>query len=248
MTLKISSICVALTVATWLPCVSQAQTVTSGPLNFETREQLQDQLRLAELKQQTGEAYLIRYRLEHGDFQDGDRIALRLTRGSASLSDTLQIREGKKLVLPQLGEISLDGVLRSELTGRIEQYLTKFLRDPDVHTAPLVRVGILGNVARPGFYYVPAELPISDVLMISGGPTPAADLDRTSVRRNGDVIIDEKNTRVALSNGMSLDLLHILAGDEISVGERRQTPWGIILPVSSAVIGLAISLANMRHR
>jgi SLBB domain-containing protein/polysaccharide biosynthesis/export protein len=232
--------CLSAVLSTGGLAVAQSSAVESHQ-NFETRAQLETQLKAAEAKGQKSDAWLMRYRLEHGDFQNGDRIAVRIIRGAAGFSDTVVLRDNKKLLLPQLGEISLEGVLRSELEAKLTEHLSKLVRDPAVRATQLVRVGILGNVVRPGFYYVPADLPISDVLMMSGGPTPIADLDRASVRRNGDVIIDEKNTRVALSNGISLDLLHMLAGDEISVGKQKQFPWGLILPVVTTVIGLGIA-------
>jgi SLBB domain-containing protein/polysaccharide biosynthesis/export protein len=236
--------CLSAALSTGRPAIAQSSTRVESRQNFETRAQLEAQLKAAEAKGQKSDAWLMRYRLEHGDFQDGDRIAVRIIRGAMTFSDTVVVRDGKKMHLPQLGDISLEGVLRSELHAKLTEELGKLIRDPAVEAISFVRVGILGNVGRPGFYYVPADVPISDVLMMSGGPTPMADLDKVSVRRNGDIIIDEKNTRVALSNGISLDLLHMLAGDEITVGSRRQIPWGFIVPAASTVIGLLFTFTR----
>jgi protein involved in polysaccharide export with SLBB domain len=226
---------------------AQTPAPAEKPLNFETRAELQALAKKAAARDDNQELYLIRYRLEHGDFQDGDRIILRVVRGSGGFSDTLVVRAGKHLQLPQVGDISLEGVLRSELVPTLSTYLGKYIRDPAVEASQLVRVGILGSVGRPGFYYFPADLPLSDVLMGAGGPTPVADLGKVSVRRNGDVIIDEKNTRTALTNGMSMDFLHMVAGDEISVGEKKPFPWGLVLPVATTVLGLALTY-HYSHR
>jgi polysaccharide export outer membrane protein len=222
---------------------SPAQSTGSAerPTNFETREELQALEKVAAANNRTQERFLIQYRLEHGDFRPGDRIILRVVRGSGGFTDTLVVRAGKLLQLPQVGDVSLDGVLRAELVPKLTAYLGKYIRDPAVDASQLVRVGILGSVGRPGFYYVRTDIPLTDVLMGAGGPTPAADLDRVSVSREGDVIIDEKNTRTALSNGMSLDLLHMLAGDEVSVGKQKQFPWGLVLPIATTVVSLAIT-------
>jgi Periplasmic protein involved in polysaccharide export len=149
--------------------------------------------------------------------------------------------------IPQVGDISLAGVLRSELVPTLSSHLGKYLRDPVVEAIPLVRVGILGNVARPGFYYAAADLPISDVLMSAGGPTPVADLGRVTVRREGQIVIDEDNTRVALREGMSMDLLHLQAGDEISVGAQKSFPWPIVIPAVSTAVGLGLTLFLRTH-
>jgi polysaccharide export outer membrane protein len=213
-------------------------------VNFETRAELEAQAKKAAATQDKPATFLIRWRLEHGDFQDGDRIIIRVVRGSSGFADTLVLRNGKQLQLPQVGDVSLDGVLRSELVAKLTDHVSKFIRDPAVQATQLVRVGILGNVVRPGFYYVPADFPLSDVLMASGGPTQSAALDRATVRRNGDVIIDENNTRAALTNGMSLDLLHMVAGDEITVGKPREINWSLIIPITSTAIGLLIAFAG----
>lgn len=222
-----------------------AQSSVEPRQNFETRAQLDSQAKAAEANRQKSEAFLIRHRLERGDFRDGDRILVRIVRAGAAFSDTVVLRNGKKLQLPEVGDVSLEGVLRSELVAKVTDHLSKFIRDPAVQATQLVRVGILGSVVRPGFYYVPADVPLSDVLMVSGGPTSVGDLDKISVRRDGDVIIDEKNTRAALTYGMSLDLLHMLAGDEISVGQQKQFSWGLILSGVSAAITLLVAYTQL---
>jgi hypothetical protein len=214
--------------------------------NFETRSELESAATAAEAKGDKREAWLIRDRLDHGDFREGDRIVIKV-QGSAGFSDTVIVRSGKRVQLPQMADLSLDGVLRSELTPRLTTHIARYLRDPVVQATPLVRVGILGSVSRPGFFYSPADLPLADVLMSAGGPTSDADLDKTSVRREGQVIIDEDNTRLALSEGMSMDMLHMEAGDEISVGQQRHLSWGVIVPTVTGILGLLIAFTQIHH-
>src|SRR5688572_12189550 len=138
--------------------------------SFETRVELVEQAKTAEAQGDQGKASLIRYRLDHGDFREGDRIVVTVP-GTGGFSDTLVVRSGKRLQLPQMADLSLDGVLRSELTPQLSTYIAKYLRDPLVRANPLVRVGVLGSVTRPGYYYVAADSPLSDLLMSAGGPT-----------------------------------------------------------------------------
>ncbi|MDP9206774.1 MAG: SLBB domain-containing protein [Gemmatimonadota bacterium] len=225
-------------------CIGQSSGSIKARLDFETRTQLEEQAKLADAKADKGDSYLIHYRLDHGDFQDGDRIVISI-RGAGGLSDTLTVRTGKRLELPQMADLSLDGVLRSELLPRLTAHVAKYLRDPVVRATPLVRVGILGTVIRPGFYYVSADLPLSDVLMSAGGPGSEADLDKVTVRRGSDVIIDDRNTRVALTEGVSLDMLHMRAGDEIDVGKQKHFNWSMVLPSAAAVLGLLITITQL---
>ncbi|MDQ6769210.1 MAG: SLBB domain-containing protein [Gemmatimonadota bacterium] len=214
--------------------------------NFETRAALESQINAAEAKGDKSEAGLIQYRLDHGDFHEGDRIVVKV-QGAAGFTDTLIVRSGKLLQLPRMPDLSLDAVLRSELTSRLTTYIGGYLRDPIVQATPLVRVGILGSVGHPGYYYAPADLPLNDVLMFAGGPTAAADLAKVSVRRKGQIIINESNSRTALSEGMSLDRLNLQAGDEISVGEQRRFNWAVIIPTVTGILGLLVAFTQI-HR
>lgn len=214
--------------------------------NFETRAALESQIKAAEAKGDKSQAGLIQYRLDHGDFHEGDRIVVKV-QGTAGFADTLVVRSGKNLQLPQMADLSLDGVLRSELSSRLTSYIGRYLRDPVVQATPLVRVGILGSVGRPGYYYEPADLPLTDVLMSAGGPTANADVAKVSVRREGQIIIDEKNTQTALNEGMSMDMLNLQAGDEISVGEQRHFNWAVIVPTVTGIVGLLVAYTQIHH-
>src|SRR5687768_12584550 len=177
--------------ATSSAVIAQSRGLDTGSRNFETRAQLEAQATAADAAGRDSEARLIRYRLERGDFPDGDRILVTV-RGGGGFSDTLTVRSGRQLQLPQLAPLSLEGVLRSELLPRLTAHLSQFLRDPVVTARPLLRVGILGQVVRPGYYYASADLPLSDVLMSAGGPASDADLTKISVRRGTQTIIDQR--------------------------------------------------------
>lgn len=222
---------------------AQSQSPVAGSRNFETRTELEAEATAAEAEGRESEAGLIRYRLERGDFQDGDRILVTV-RGAGGFSDTLTVRSGKQLELPQIAPLPLDGVLRSELLTRLSAHMGKFLRDPVVTVRPLLRVGILGRVVRPGFYYASADLPLSDVLMSAGGPAQDADISKVAVRRGGQIIIDQRDTRSALSAGRSMDMLHMQAGDEIQVGQERQFNWPIIVSAVTGLLGVLIAVTR----
>ena len=228
-----------------IPGTSAAQTglVSGANPSFETRAQLETDARTAEGEGRDLDARLIRHRLNAGDFQDGDRIFVTV-RGPGGFSDTLVVRSGRQLELPQVPPLPLTGVLRSELHPRLTAHLARFLRDPVVVARPLLRIGILGHVTRPGYYYTAADLPLTDVLMAAGGPTPEADVTKVSVRRVGEIIMDEPKTRAALTAGRSLDNLHLQAWDELQVGKRRQINWGVIIPSVTALLGLVIAVSQ----
>jgi protein involved in polysaccharide export with SLBB domain len=211
--------------------------------DLEDRSSLESQAANAEAQNRTSEAWLLRSRLQKGDFQDGDRIVVKLL-GSVTFHDTITVRAGKMLPLPKMADLPLDGVLRSELNGRLTSHLAKYLRDSNAQATPLLRLAVLGAVRAPGYYYTSADVLLSDVIMKAGGPAPNADIGKTEVRRAGSMIWSPQDTRTALSDGLSLDRLHLRAGDEVYVAEENHVNWPMIVQVGATVLGLAIALVR----
>src|SRR5258705_13425427 len=149
---------------------TSAQQTTQGTI-LATRESLRDELARLERAGTSGQgrAALIRTRLEAGDFQTGDRIVIRVE-GEPQLTDTFVVSNGPQLDLPQVGTVSLQGGLRSELKGRLQTHFAKFLRDPVVQVQPLIRLLVDGEIARPGFYAAAPQQPLADVISQAGGP------------------------------------------------------------------------------
>src|SRR5690349_5101842 len=185
------------------PGAAVAQSVPTPPAaatrsEFETRAELEEQARTAEAEHRTGEAWLLRNRLQKGDFQEGDRIVFSLhSVAFKPEAETLVVRAGKIIQMPKMDDLPLEGVLRSEFNDHFVKYLGRYLQDPEAKTLPLIRVGIQGSVGRPGYYYVSPDLVLNDVIMKAGGPAGDADLKGVTIRRGSDVIWDEAGTRTA---------------------------------------------------
>jgi protein involved in polysaccharide export with SLBB domain len=186
------------------------------------------------------EAELIRQRLAEGDLRVGDQILLDVS-GQQPLTGTFPVVSGRVIVLPELGQVTLEGVLRSELQQHLTAFIARFIRDPVVRAQTLVRIEILGSVGKPGFYTVPSDLLLSDVVMLAGGPAGSSQIDKIRIERGDEVIWDGEQTRAAVLEGLTLDQLSVRAGD------------GIIVPAASKgrlanvrnVLGLATGLTSV---
>lgn len=228
--------------------LAQAQArVTQQSKDLETRAALEQEAQAAEQNHRTGEAFLLRNRLQHGDFQDGDRIIVQLL-GSVPMSDTITVRAGKMLPLPRMDDLPLEGVLRSELNARLSSHLAKYLRDSTARATPLLRVAVLGQVGRPGFYYTPADVLLSDVLMLAGGPGGDANLNDMTIRRSGETIWNAQDTRTAVTDGLSLDRLHLRAGDEIYVPQNSHFNWSSLLQIGSIAVSAVVAIVTLSRR
>lgn len=226
-------------------CGAQAVSPAGGARpEFETRAELQAQAAAAESQHRAGEAWLLQQRLEKGDFQDGDRIIVQIQgnvlagKSPVEVPETLTVRAGKLLELPRMADLPLEGVLRSELQQRLTDHLSQYIKEPSVRATPLVRIAVLGYVARPGYIYTAADQPLSDVLMKAGGPGPDADMARVVIRRGTDVIWNSQDTHTALADGLSLDRLHLRAGDEIYIPQQHHTPWLTIASLTISTISV----------
>jgi protein involved in polysaccharide export with SLBB domain len=224
------------------PQSRQPQVQGAGAARSQTRRQLE--ARAAQLDRdprRRGEASAIRTRLRDGDFQVGDAIVLNVV-GVAQFSDTFPVRAGRVLELPEVPAIPLAGVLRSELQPHLQRQLSRYVINPTVEAHSLVRVAVAGAVARPGFYEVRPDAPISEAIMYAGGLAREGDATKMSVRRAGRVVIPENQLRDPVAMGSTLDDLSIRPGDELRVGERTRRNWLEVARTAAYVIVMATGL------
>jgi protein involved in polysaccharide export with SLBB domain len=120
----------------------------------------------------------------------------------------------------------------------MSKQLSRYIKDVRVRATPLVRLSVLGPVGKPGFFYMPSDIPLGDAVMRAGGPSGTADLNKSVIRRNTEELYDSRNTRTAMNEGLTLDQLSLRDGDSIEVGEKSTGNWGKIV----SGIGLATSL------
>ena len=177
----------------------------------------------------------IRERLRDGDFQVGDRVIVTIV-SDAVHRDTAVVRSERTLQL--LGgtiTVPVAGVLRSELQERVSAEVLKYVKAQRIETTPLMRVGVLGSVTRPGYFAFASDVPISDAIMGAGGPTATADLGRSIVRRGNQEYRSAAETSKAIAQGLTLDQFGLSAGDELVIGERRQRGAYMLLGMTGAL-------------
>jgi protein involved in polysaccharide export with SLBB domain len=165
-------------------------------------------------------AQQIRNRLERGDFQAGDRIRLQVD-SEPQLTDTFPVGPSQELVLPVVGIVSLRGVLRAELQVAMSRELGRFLRDPIVRATPLIRVSIIGEVNKPGFYLLPPASVVSDVVTAAGGPTQNAKVEKMWVERGGRRLVEGQRLQSLMAEGLTLDDANVRPGDKFVVPANR---------------------------
>ena len=161
------------------------------------------------------QADLIRERLRLGDFQAGNEIVLSIEGEGATQSDTLTVESGPLIDVPMLGPVLLHGVLRAELETHLVTEIGRFIQTPRIHARALIRVSVAGAVGRPGFYALPTNLQLSDVVTVAGGAQGGADPGQIRVERGTDELWSVEALLAPVAQGRTLDEVGLQPGDRI---------------------------------
>jgi polysaccharide export outer membrane protein len=144
----------------------------------------------------------------------------------AELSSQVTVRPDGTVTLPLLGELHAAGQTPSQLTREVTRRLAKFVREENAVVSVAVvevnsyRYTVLGNVAQPGIFSPRYYVTITQAVAMAGGPTPFANLDRTTIIRSDDKGHQRKIpiNLDSLRKGERLEQnLVLLAGDTVLV-------------------------------
>jgi len=205
------------------------------------------------------QAAAVRARLAAGDFQAGDRILIWVDGADAAveprapaarsieqqLSDTFTVGMDRDVTLPAIGVVSLSGVLRSELPAHLTRAIGRFIMEPVVHARSLIRVSVVGAVAKPGFYGVPVDAMLSDALMVAGGPVPDAKLRDLRIERSGKPLWRGSLLQRALTEGRTLDEMNLRAGDQFVVPGGKHADTYATVRTVSVLLSIPITIYTL---
>ena len=166
----------------------------------------------------------VRQRLRLGDFMLGDRIVLSVE-GETALPDTVPVEAGQVINLPNFGEVSVAGVLRSEIVDHLTAELGRYINNPVIRAEGLLRVSIQGTVSQPGFYVIPAHMLLTEAIMVAGGPSQTSDLGGLRIERGPTVIMDGSELQESLRLGRTFDQLNLQAGDQLYLPQDAGGFW-----------------------
>jgi protein involved in polysaccharide export with SLBB domain len=194
------------------------------------------------------QAQVIRKRLAEGDFQTGHRVLLFVV-GDSALSDTFTVMSDQKLQLPNLPEISLAGILDSELQGYLATQLAKYIRDPSVRAQALLSVQVSGDVAKPGFYSIRTDTPVTDVVMNAGGPSQNAEMTKMELRRGSTTVVHRGGIQTAIQKQLTMSDIGARSGDELYVPTKPGTNrWQKLAAITASVMGIVWAVTYLTNR
>lgn len=221
-------------------------TASGGPVTSTTvaatRAELTAAAAAAAGRHDQREVAAIRDRLRYGDFHVGDVLAVTLTIDSTSRPNYV-VRDSLLVDASPLGRVSLRGVLRSEVQGVLQRFFNQFYKKPEVRVQPLIRVGFLGAVPKPGYYTVEPDAPVADAFSrVAGGPAQNADLKKIEVKRGPEVLLDAGGYERTARDGLTFDQVTLRSGDEIRVPERHRSSTFQRIRIAAITLGIVTTV------
>ena len=190
---------------------------------------------------------LQRQRLAVGDLAPNDRILLRVSSDTprqdalVPQQDTIVVTPESTVQVPGMPPISMRGVLRSEVEVYLRNQIQAVIRNARVSAVPLVSIGVLGSVTRPGYFSVPITASVTEAIMAAGGPTADADPNGLELQRGGRARWNRATMTAASQRQVSLASLGADDGDALVVGKAsapldRTTAFSIVAFLLQGVV------------
>ena len=148
----------------------------------------------------------------------GDLVEIVLP-GETDFADPFAIDERGRVVLPEVGPVSLAGLTREEAEVRLREMLANIYRDSDAVQLRIrerrLLITVLGFVEKPGPVSLPADANVQAAIVAAEGLRQGAQLDKLQLRRpEGVSTFDYKRY---LDTGRPESLPALRSGDTIFV-------------------------------
>jgi polysaccharide export outer membrane protein len=159
------------------------------------------------------------------------------------LSGDFSIDNEGFVILPLVERIQVSGYTKDSLESYLTSEYSNYLRAPIITVEPLIRVGVIGEVKEPGLYRVNPDSPLWDVIGLSGGPTPRANLKNIKIMRNGEIVSED--LLVAFERGASLESIGMMSGDQVHVPIARPMDWRTLIAFMSLGVSTAFLIVRV---
>ncbi len=133
----------------------------------------------------------------------GDMLRLTVFRYE-ELSGEYIVNDDGTIYLPLTGKVNTGGIDIDSLRSLIHSSYKIYIANPQILIIPLYRITVLGNVIRPGVFYVSGRETFSHLLAMAGGTTETSDIKRAYIMRESGKLPAHLETRV-----ISGDILYI---------------------------------------
>ncbi len=163
----------------------------------------------------------------------GDGISVRIW-DEPLMSDTFFVSETGRVILPKLGEVPAAGRHPEALRDSLRSAYSVFLTNPSIDITVLRRIGVLGEVTRPGLYFADPTMTLSEIIAMAGGVTQQGDIHRISVLRDG------QEHAVGAGSGPGVATVAVQSGDQVVVGRRNWFELNLLAIAGTAAVLVSV--------
>ena len=122
----------------------------------------------------------------------GDQLLITVW-GFPEFTTSTTVREDGLISIPLAGDIQAAGLRREEFIGVLKRQLAEYVQGEikvtvSVLSSSLLRITVLGAVARPDNYPLSGETGLLEVIGTAGGPTSDANLTRVQIFRKDNAL------------------------------------------------------------
>jgi len=161
---------------------------------------------------------------EEYPFHPGDAVMVSVFPDTASfLNRIFPIDDAGYVLMPIVGKVHVSKMTEQELVDFILKNFRDQLKYPYVQVRPLIRVSVLGGVARPGFYYIDPNRSLWELIYETGGPILEDGLKKMKWERNREYV--SKDLIPYLQSGQSLAHIGLKSGDQIWTPSQKARTW-----------------------
>ena len=143
----------------------------------------------------------------------GDALRLEV-RDEPGLTGEYRVDDQGSALLPLLGVVRVAGRDFEEVRREVIAGFARELVRPEVRLMPLLRIAVLGEVARPGLVSVDPTYGLAELVAHAGGLTPTADRERISLIRDGRPVL------TVTAESLPTVEAALRSGDQVIVGRR----------------------------
>lgn len=152
----------------------------------------------------------------------GDHLFV-FVRDQPTMSGEVIVALDHTIVLPVVGQVSVQDSDVTQITERVTQGLTNILDNPVVRVSLVsqhpARVIVIGEVRNPGAYAVDGEAGVVDALAQAGGLTEFAKHQRVFVVRSGEQPVRVRFRYAELAAGEAASRRFVLLDGDVVVAE-----------------------------
>ena len=186
------------------------------------------------------------YNLNAQHLKPGDGVRIIFLDITDPISGDYYVQPDGKIQLPFIGIVNSANKKFSEFKKEIYAKYDSLYRKPELTILSLYKVNILGEVQKPGYYFVTEEQRFTSILALAGGSTGSADLDNVYIIREDKEI--KLDVETIMQEGDSAINFGLQSGDQIYVprsfwADPGRFTW-IFTAIATVVTVVAIFIAN----